>query len=111
MGAVYNGQAGPADITSAGGLSPYGTMGQGGNAWEWMETEYDLVKDSSGSSRGLRGGSWNIDESSLRASLRYDGVPAFGLNSVGFRVASVPEPTSLVLTMLASGVMLLRRRR
>ena len=26
---------GPADITQAGGLSPYGTMGQGGNAFEW----------------------------------------------------------------------------
>ena len=26
---------GPADITIAGGLSPYGTMGQGGNVFEW----------------------------------------------------------------------------
>ena len=30
--------SGPADITNAGGLSPYGTMGQGGNVWEWMES-------------------------------------------------------------------------
>ena len=38
---------GPADITLAGGLSPYGTMGQGGNVLEWQETEFDLVNDSS----------------------------------------------------------------
>ncbi|MBJ7285986.1 MAG: PEP-CTERM sorting domain-containing protein, partial [Akkermansiaceae bacterium] len=30
---------------------------------------------------------------------------------LGFRVASVPEPTSLLLTMLASGMMLIRRKR
>jgi hypothetical protein len=30
---------------------------------------------------------------------------------VGFRVASVPEPTSMVLMMVASGVMLIRRKR
>ena len=34
---------GPADITLAGGLSPYGTMGQGGNVYEWEETDFDLV--------------------------------------------------------------------
>ena len=33
----------PADITQAGGLSPYGTMGQGGNVMEWEETDLDLV--------------------------------------------------------------------
>ena len=27
----------------AGGLSPYGTMGQGGNVFEWEETDFDLV--------------------------------------------------------------------
>jgi len=53
--AVYNGQSSPADITSAGGLSTYGTMGQGGNVWEWMETNYSGTNDMSGSSRGLRG--------------------------------------------------------
>jgi formylglycine-generating enzyme required for sulfatase activity len=38
--AVYNGQSIPADITLAGGLSPYGTMGQGGNVYEWEETDF-----------------------------------------------------------------------
>jgi len=30
---------------------------------------------------------------------------------IGFRVASIPEPTSVVLTMFASGMMLIRRKR
>jgi hypothetical protein len=37
VGAVY-GQAGPADVNNAGVLSDYGTMGQGGNAYEWTES-------------------------------------------------------------------------
>ena len=37
VGAVY-GQTGPADVNNAGGLSAYGTVGQGGNAWEWTES-------------------------------------------------------------------------
>jgi formylglycine-generating enzyme required for sulfatase activity len=115
-GAVYNGQSGPADITSAGGLSPYGTMGQGGNAWEWMETEYDGVNDSSGSSRGLRGGSWGNNVGSLVSSGRGNPAPSLENLGIGFRVASselaaVPEPTSLLSTLaLVSSGLLLRRR-
>ena len=30
-------------------------MGQGGNVWEWEETDFDLVNDSSSSGRGVRG--------------------------------------------------------
>jgi formylglycine-generating enzyme required for sulfatase activity len=115
-GAVYNGQSGPADITSAGGLSPYGTMGQGGNAWEWMETEYDGVNDSSGSSRGLRGGSWGNNVGSLVSSGRGNPAPSLENLGIGFRVASselaaVPEPASLLSTLaLVSSGLLLRRR-
>ena len=114
VGAVYNGQAGPADITSAGGLSPYGTMGQGGNAWEWMESEYDGVNDSSGSSRGLRGGAWNsLGDSAgfLRSWARFDFDPTVESNALGFRVASVPEPSAMVLTILFSAGLVCRRKR
>jgi formylglycine-generating enzyme required for sulfatase activity len=90
-------------------------MGQGGNAWEWMETEYDGTNDSSGSSRGLRGGAWQIYDIAMLSSSRYSdigGPSAVGTN-VGFRVASlaVPEPTSILLTMLAGSLMLIRRKR
>jgi hypothetical protein len=89
---------GPADITLAGGLSPYGTMGQGGNVWEWEETEFDLVNNSASSLRGLRGGNWFLDSFYLTASDRSSGGnPAGEGNDIGFRVASVPEPGSITL--------------
>jgi formylglycine-generating enzyme required for sulfatase activity len=91
--------------TYSGDPSSYGTFDQGGNVWEWN----DEVIDSS--SRWLRGGSFNNNESNLRASYRVNYDPTFENNRVGFRVASVPEPTSLLLTMLAGGVMLARRKR
>ena len=85
--------------------SSYGTFDQGGNVWEWNDAVI------SGSSRGLRGGSFNNSESFLRSSFRNSNDPTLGNGYIGFRVASVPEPTSMVLTMLASGVMLIRRKR
>jgi formylglycine-generating enzyme required for sulfatase activity len=114
--AVYNGQSSPADITSAGGLSTYGTMGQGGNVWEWMETNYSGTNDMSGSSRGLRGGAWPDDGGTLASSARGNSVPSGEYDGVGFRVASselaaVPEPASLLSTLaLVSSGLLLRRR-
>jgi len=65
--AVYNGQSGPADITNAGGLSAYGTMGQGGNVWEWNETAYDGSNNTAGENRVLRGGSWSTTSLTLGA--------------------------------------------
>ncbi len=86
--------------------SAYGTNDQAGNVWEWND---DVV---SGTSRGLRGGSWNNTVSSnLASSSGGSGGPTFEGYYIGFRVATVPEPTSLVLTMLAGGMMMIRRRR
>ena len=55
--AVWNQEhaQGPTDITLAGGLSPYGVMGQAGNVFEWEETESDLMNDNGSSDRGARG--------------------------------------------------------
>ena len=97
----YN--SGPADITLAGGLSPLGTMGQGGNVQEWEETEYDLTNDSAGSSRGVRGGIWYGDPYGLQSSYRSSYGPEGGIGFSGFRVASVPEPGSI--TLLAAGAL------
>jgi formylglycine-generating enzyme required for sulfatase activity len=86
--------------------SSYGTFDQGGNVWEWNDAVI------SGSSRGLRGGSFYNFGSSLRSSGRYNSAPSFELDGgVGFRVASVPEPTSLLsLAGLLGGGLSLRRR-
>jgi formylglycine-generating enzyme len=102
--AVYNNQPGLADISFAGGLSPYGTMGQGGNIYEWEETDFDLVNDSSSSARGIRGGFWGEFSSlNLSSSSRLGGNLTDVLNIVGFRVASIaiPEPSTLLLGVLA----------
>jgi formylglycine-generating enzyme required for sulfatase activity len=89
---------GPGDVTQAGGLSPYGVMGLGGNVMEWNETEVDLVNDSTHSFHVLRGTNWDAWPDWMIASWRYnfkDGIPLMGnIHGFGFRVASVqaPEP-------------------
>ena len=85
--------------------SPYGTFDQGGNVWEWNET----VLFSS--SRGLRGGSFADYYLSgyLHASSRFYDDPANEYDSVGFRVASIPEPASITLCL--AGVLMLALRR
>ncbi|MFN6018222.1 MAG: SUMF1/EgtB/PvdO family nonheme iron enzyme, partial [Verrucomicrobiota bacterium] len=87
--------------------SSYGTFDQGGNVWEWNDAVI------SGSSRGLRGGSWDGGDFGLASSNSYNfNFPSGEDGTIGFRLASaVPEPSAIVLTMLASGVMLLRRKR
>jgi hypothetical protein len=96
--AVYGGQAGPADINNAGGLSSYGTMGQGGNVWEWNETAHDGVYNTVGESLEMRGGSWDIGSDYLDASYRnYYVDPAIdGNNSYGFRVVVVSDFNSTI---------------
>jgi len=88
----------------ANSASAYGTNDQAGNVFEWNDAVI-------GSSRGLRGGSWNVDSSGLPASTRYGNDPTLDFSSVGFRVASVPEPSAVLLTFLAVGASLTRRRR
>ena len=112
--AVYGQSAstGPADINNAGGLSAYGTMGQGGNVWEWNETAYDGINNTAGETRELRGGAWSSNSGLLDASNRYfDFDPSFQDDGFGFRVAMVPEPSTGLLVMLGLSGLLLRRRK
>ena len=102
--------ADPADVNLAGGLSAYGTMGQNGNVYEWAESAYDGINNSSSVYREFRGGYWLNTEFNLRSSDRFGSSPANSSNFLGFRVASVPEPTSTVL-MCSAGLLAIARRR
>ena len=116
--AVYNNVASvPAIVASAGGLSPYGTMGQGGNVWEWSESAFDGTNSSSSESRAIRGGDWQDPELYLRSSSRnLSGIPTSVSNIMGFRVASVhslsiPEPSTYALLLLGAGAVYAWKRR
>ncbi len=113
--AVYAGQAGPAEITNAGGLSAYGTMAQTGNVFEWAESSFMAPNESAGENRVLRGGAWGTS-GAHSADLRQGASPTTEYSTVGFRVAAVPvvavpEPSALLLTLIgALGVVTKRRR-
>jgi formylglycine-generating enzyme required for sulfatase activity len=120
--AVYN-FAGlePAAVTNAGGLSPFLTMGQGGNVSEWMESAFDGTNSVASAERAARGGSYQsfyypgLTTSPLISSARGIGVPSNEIRNLGFRVASVPEPSTYALMALAGltcgGWQMFRRRR
>ena len=103
---------GPADITNAGGLSQFGTVGQGGNVWEWNESAFDGANDSATESRELRGGAWyDSNDDALEAIGRYGFDPSLEGAASGFRVAMVPEPSSLSLLLAGGAVLMAGRRR
>jgi len=77
--------------------SPYGTFDQGGNVWEWNETLID-------GKRGARGGSFGNGAVTLRAEGRYSYDPTLEDIFIGFRVASIPEPSSVALLALGAGM-------
>jgi formylglycine-generating enzyme required for sulfatase activity len=80
---VFN-QTLPADVDFCGGLSPYGTMGQGGNVYEWNEA-------NTGTKRNRRGGSFGGSTAAAqKVDVRYDELPTFQQSDVGFRVAAPP---------------------
>ena len=106
-------QGQPNSIDNAGLLSAYGTMAQGGNVYEWTETEF-----SSFPLRVTRGGGWGFGSVSMDAeTIAFDHVTIETFHT-GFRVASsaaVPEPGSLIVWSLIgltfAGIGWYRRRK
>ena len=104
---------GPAEITLAGGPSPFGTVGQGGNVQEWEETALDLVNDNPDELRAHRGGQWI--SGATPAGLANDSrgaliAPFVSSGSIGFRVVRIPEPSTLLLLATLFAAFALRRR-
>ncbi len=87
-------------LTSVGSFvnSPgaYGTYDMGGDVAQWDET-------SDGSARVYRGGSFFHNSFNLQSGLRQSVDPNFETNGlIGFRMASLPEPSSVVLAVLGA---------
>ncbi|KAB2639300.1 MAG: SUMF1/EgtB/PvdO family nonheme iron enzyme [Verrucomicrobia bacterium] len=99
--AVYNGVASqPSSVTQAGGLSPYGTMGQGGNVWQWQESAYAGANTDPAGYLTIRGGHWEDVAGYLQSSGRINFNPSATDSHLGFRVAelaAVPEPSTYAL--------------
>jgi len=94
---VYDQASGspPATVDNTGGLSPFGTRGQTGNAGEMKESAFDRLNDSPTESRVRGGGRWFIGQSGLLPSNRNEHDLSITSASFGFRVASAPEPARL----------------
>lgn len=96
----------PNSVYKAGVPSAYGTIGQGGNVWEWDEA-------TSGDWRTLRGGDYRNGLYWLRKDILEHLAPTNSGPNVGFRVAYVPEPASITLTLCGAlaGLYWWRRRK
>ena len=114
--ANYN-EAPPQHLTDVGAYSgttsPYGVYDMGGDVVQWTE---NLLN---GSRRSLRGDAWNLDSTSLLAPFPMDAYiasinvqPTAVSDSVGFRLAMVPEPSSVILAAFGlAGLIAWGRRR
>ncbi|HEV7402833.1 MAG TPA: SUMF1/EgtB/PvdO family nonheme iron enzyme [Chthoniobacteraceae bacterium] len=101
---------GPFDIANAGSrASAYGTFGQGGNVYEWAETQTGGTNNAALSGREFYGGFWagyGMSSDSTPGDYNYLDDASF----LGFRVAGVPEPSSAALLGLI-GLWLAAARR
>ena len=86
-----------------------GTFDMMGNVWEWNET---LIVTHEETGRGMRGGSFYDGppgDGSLSTSYQTLAPPQYEFGHIGFRIASVPEPCSLIL--ISCGCFFLRGKR
>jgi sulfatase modifying factor 1 len=92
----------------SGSEGPYGTFDQAGSLYEWNDLDGD-----SDSSRGSRGGGWaDFFDTYMRSSGRAINSADLETFGLGFRLATVPEPsTYALLAISAAGALWWARRR
>jgi formylglycine-generating enzyme len=105
LGAVF------VPVEAAGGESPYGTRGQGGNASEFLESAFDGTNDAASETVTWRGGSKSEGSQFMLSSERYEVTMNLSSADRGFRVASVPEPSTYALLVMAGAGALWWTRR
>jgi formylglycine-generating enzyme required for sulfatase activity len=88
-----------------GSPSPSGTQDQGGNAFEW--TDSILQVDY----RNFRGGDFTTSAAFAGANSELGLLPTLDSFTLGFRVASIPEPSTALLVFCGLAVLAARRRR
>jgi formylglycine-generating enzyme required for sulfatase activity len=104
-GVDWNGADGNVStVGSAGALSDsyYGTFDQSGNVAEWCDL-------GDGGTR-VRGGAWGGDPYLVGIYSTFNYGNSYDSNFVGFRLASIPEPSAATLALL-SATALMRRKR
>ncbi len=87
-----------------------GTHDMMGNLLEWSESAVDGTLDDLQESRTIRGGEYGNDEFELSSEFRLNGTPEVDKLNRGFRVAVIPEPSSVLLLTIGAGALLFQRR-
>lgn len=112
--AVYDfsrGLPSPVLPEQSGGTSPYGTRGQGGNAVEYLESAFDGTNDAAFEEVTQRGGNVNEGDLYLMSTQRQSVAMNNSYDKRGFRVASVPEPSTYALLLMTGAAALWHLRR
>src|SRR5262249_47036645 len=80
--------------------SSYGTYDQSGLVWQWTDTPFNGMR------REQFGGSWASDSLAMSSS-GYNYPPPSSIDlTIGFRVASVPEPSTINLLVATAAAWL-----
>jgi hypothetical protein len=86
--------------------SPFGSFDMGGDVAQWNEAQYQAEF------RLLTGGKWDTPPNLSAAVVRgFVSPPNDWYSTLGFRVASVPEPGSVVLGVIGLGGLLIFSKR
>jgi formylglycine-generating enzyme required for sulfatase activity len=104
-----NGYTDPTNFLTAVGAfaaspGPYGTFDQGGDLGQWNDTALGSLY------RSVRGGAFTSESSILSSSIGGADGPTDEFFGEGFRVATVPEPSTGMLAVLACGLTWWKRK-